>query len=279
MRLAVFCLIGLALCRAQAEPVEARRTAEQRLAYVEALMRDESAAARMLAHEAARRQQSAAREHLEQGRRLLEQNAPERALREAEQALRALMKARQLAPDPAHQAQVERVRYETQLAGVESLARSLRERPDASAQSAADVDRAARRVLEARTLAEGGRFAQAQLVLAASAALLASALDRLMAGRTLDYTPRFASAEEEYRSELARHRSLQELVPLALRVLQPEADAKGRIDQYMLASAKLRASAERAAGNHDHQTALEALREATSYLQRALTATGVGYPL
>jgi hypothetical protein len=279
MRLPVLIAMTLTACVAQADPADARRSADQRLRYVAELLRDEGALARISANEAARRETAAAREHLERGRRLLDEERGEAALREADQALQALLKARRLAPDPASEAAAARARYERQLAGVESLLASLRDRRDRTPESAADTERGARRVAEARQLADSGRFAQAELVLATAAALLASALDRLMAGRTLDYTPRFASTGEQYVAELARHRSLRELVPVALRALQPDAEAKRRVDQYLLASGRLMAAAERAAGNHDHQAALDALREATAYLQRALTATGVAYPI
>lgn len=271
--------MALTSCIAQADTAQARRLAEERLRYVAALLEDEKAAARISANEAARLEQASARQHVERGRRLLEQGAPESALREADEALQALIKARRLAPDAASEGAAERLRYEQQLAGVESLLGSLRDRKDRPPESASDIERASRRVAEARLLADSGRFAQAELVLAEAVAFLASGFDRVMAGRTLDYTPRYASTEEQYRDELARHRSLRELVPVALRALQPDADARRRVDEYLLASGRLSAAAERAAGNRNHEAALEALREATGYLQRALTATGVAYPL
>lgn len=279
MRLPALLVMALTSCIAQADTAQARRLAEERLRYVAALLGDEKAAARLSANEAARLEQASAQQHVERGRRLLEEGAPESALREADQALQALMKARRLAPDPASEGAAERLRYEQQLAGVESLLGPLRDRKDRPPESQSDIDRASRRVAEARVLADSGRFAQAELVLAEAVAFLASGLDRVMAGRTLDYTPRYASPEEQYRDELARHRSLRELVPVALRALQPDAEARRRVDEYLLASGRLSAAAERAAGNRNHEAALEALREATGYLQRALTATGVAYPL
>jgi hypothetical protein len=99
-----------------------------------------------------------------------------------------------------------------------------------------------------------------------------------MHARTLDYTARASTAVEEYEIELARHRSLADLVPLAVNDLKPRAEALKLIERYTEASTTLRTQAQQRQAAGDTQQALAHLRNALLFVQRALSTAGLVTP-
>ena len=273
--------LGLALCGAYAvAQSDARRAAEEKVRYAERLFEDSAAQRRIEADERARGAYGMAREQLARAKAHLAAGADEPGLRAVDEALQSLVAARRLAPDPASAEAALRKRYSERRQGAQSLLARLREylAGTPNEEGGRDLEHALKRIGDAESLAASARFEQAGMVLADAERILASALDRFIAGRTIDYTPRFASPEEEYRHELARHRSLSDLMPLALSALKPAPEARSLAERYLASSERLQAEAQDCAGRREFPPALRALRESNAFLQRALSATGVVYP-
>lgn len=191
-------------------------------------------------------------------------------------------RARQLVPDAATRLAEQRLRHaqllESTLGMLASARMHLEKRAgsgDDAAQARGDVARAGDLVASARKLAGFDRFEEANRTLAAAEQALLSALARALGSTTLNYTPRFESPAEEYRYESERFGSFRQLVPRALEKLKPAAAAARLVERYLEAGLQLRDEAARQAERGDTGMALEMIREATSWLQRALAAAGL----
>lgn len=273
-----------ALPQALADETERRSLVEQKTALVQRLLSDSPVVERVRAGG-----NDEARHHLANGManylRALAL-AREGKLEASEAAINDAMvligRARQLAPDPALRLAEQRVRHAQLLESTLGLLASARrhsERGDAPganpAEARGDVARAAELVASARRLAGLGRLEEANRMLASAEQAVLSALARALGSATLDYTPRFESPADEYRYETERFGSFRQLVPRALEELKPVEAAAQLAERYLEQGVQLRDEAERQAGRADTGAALKTIREATGWLQRALTAAGL----
>ena len=131
----------------------------------------------------------------------------------------------------------------------------------------------------ARGATQQGRHDEALELLDRAQQQVLAGLTRLLHASTLDYTMRPANPAEEFEIELARHRSLVDLLPLALDQLKPGRDASALMARYHAASQTLLAQAIQQYESANLSRALVHLRDATSQLQRALAAAGVATPV
>lgn len=198
------------------------------------------------------------------------------ALQSADEALRHLGLARRLVPDVSAQQTLSRQRHEQRAATVERLIEAWRQRAAAQpAVGGGDVTAAMELVARSRQQAGAGLHDEAGNSLAAAERHVLEGMQRVLQSTTLDYTQRGATPAEEFQLELARHRGLAELVPLALRDLKPRADMAALAERYADTSSTLRSQAQQQYQAGDVTSALGVLRNAVLYVQRALAAAGV----
>jgi hypothetical protein len=198
----------------------------------------------------------------------------------AGQALWAIGQARQLVPDDMRRVIQERVRYSALLLSTEGLLASYQRHRAQLAPNAPDTDavKAIERMDGAKLLANSERIADANRMLAEAEASLLVAINRLLGSATLDYAPRFDTPAQELAFELDRYRGFTDLVPLALRELNPRPEARALVDRYVEHGRTLRAAAESLAAQQNYPAALAAAREAIAQAQRALTSAGLVVP-
>lgn len=213
-------------------------------------------------------------------------HAREGRLAEGEAAINDAMalieRARKLVPDAATRLAEQRARH-TQLLqstlGMLASARRHLERSKAPgeelARAQAEVAHANDLLASARLLATNERFEEANRALDTAEQTLLSALSRALGSATLDYTPRFESAAEEYRYEMERFASFRQLVTRARQEFKPAAGAAQQADRHVAQGLALHEEAERQAARGETGSALQTIREATEALKRALTATGL----
>lgn len=264
-----------------AQDAAARRTVEQKLELVRQLVSDSPAARRIAASGNAHAQR-----HLDEGRRHFERAGE--ALRAgdiaaagaaADEALWSFGRARQLVPDDMSRTIAERVRYQQLLQSAERMVPTFRDHlAHAGAADAPDLAAAVDLIEQAKTLAAAERIAEANRALLQAERHLLVGLSRTIGDRTLVYRAHFETPAQEFDYELERHRSLHELVPVAIDELKPGEEARASIRQLVERSQSLRARAVALAGEHRHEGALETVREATVLLQRALTTAGLAMP-
>jgi len=264
--------------QAQAETTAAQ--VEQRIRLTASLIGDSATAQRIVG--SGRRD---AIGHLDEGRvhqavaeDLLQKGDVAGARRAVDEALRHIGLARRLVPDSPARAAAARQRYEQMQAALDRLLQAWHARVGPSADEDGDHLYASELMQTAQQFARESRHEEAVFTLGQSERHVLSGMNRVLHATTLDYTARAESPAQELALELARHRSLMDLVPLALRDLKPPPDAVQLIERYRDSSHALRAQAEQTAQHGDTALALSQIRNATLFLQRALGAAGVVTP-
>ena len=264
------------------------KVVEQKIQMVDRLLFNSPVAARVAGsqNEDARRHLAQARDLFSQGRAMAVAGQTTAADGLLNKAIAELGRAQQLAPDQTARLVSERARYEQLSGSVTALLQTYQLGGGGQGTVTLRADAAAERNLtqamaadeKARTAADAGQIAEANRLLdQALALLLKDALQRAE-GKTLVYDRRFSNAGEEYAYELARHRSLANLVPLAVLEYRPSKEAQVLIDRYVSQAGGLRERAEAQAAAADHAKALVILAEGTESLQRALKAAGLVVP-
>lgn len=262
-----------------ARPEVSAQAVEQKTQMVDRLVYNSPVAARIGGSQSAeaRRHFGNARDLLVHARALTASGQLRPADLLLNEAIWEIGRAQQLAPDERARLVEERARFQQLADSVDALAAGYPEpgaRPDA--QALLERVRGARQ--QARAQADDGRVVEANRTLeGALALLLRDALARFD-GQTLVYDRRFASTRDEFGFELARHRSYEGLVPLALLEYRPSAEARALIERYVNQARALRERAQAQASGGDTATALNTLGEGTEALQRALQAAGLSVP-
>lgn len=259
---------------------EARSHVEQRVRLAAKVIADGNAVQRIMASGNAQ-----AVSHLDEGR--LHQSIAEQALqrgdtaaagRAVDEALRHLSLARRLAPDaPARQAAL-RQRYAQMSANLKRLVETWREQMGPTDFEHGDMTSAVELIETAGYFAEVGRHEDAVHTLSTAERHVLAGMRQMLKPRELDYTQRASTPAEELQLELRRHQGLVDLVPLAINELRPRAEALSSIERYGEASRNLRAQALAQSQAGDIAGALNHIRNAMLYVQRALGAAGLAMP-
>lgn len=280
-------LVALALPTVPAQAADAdpaaRAQLEQRLKLSAALMADSSTTQRILAsgNPRAAALLDEGKVHHALAQDLLAKGDLAAARREADEALKQLGQARRLAPDAPGRQAAARVRYEQMLATLDRLVEAWHQRTGASPGSEiddGDLLAATGLMSTARGFGAAQRYDEAVYTLANAEGHVLAGMNRVMHARTIDYTARASTPAEEFELELARHRSLADLVPLAINDLKPRAEALQLIERYTEASTTLRAQAQQRQAAGDMAQALAHLRNALLFVQRALSTAGLVTP-
>lgn len=256
-----------------------RRVIEQKSALVQRVLADSPLARRIATggdDQARRYLAEAAAQHLR-----AQALAAEGRIQASEAAIDAAMaligKARQLSPDRNQMQSEQQGRYAAlrdSTQGLLAAARRHATRKPGEVEPP-ELSRGAGLVEEARGAADAGRFDDAQRALLGAERELLAGLARMLGSATLDYTLRFDTPAEEYRHETARFDSFRRLVPVALAGLKPAPDATRLAQQYAQRGLQLQNAAEQQSARGEMRAALETLREAIEWLQRALAAAGL----
>ena len=253
---------------------------DQRIRLTAQLIGDSPAAQRILAsgNQQAVSNLEAGRAHLAQAQDLLAKGDQSGALRLVDEALRHVAVARRLVPDAPSRQAAARQRFEVQSRHLESMLGAWRVRLAPGDADDRELVEAHGLMRTALGLAHDGRHEEANQVLQKAERQILSGMSRLLNQRTLDYTARPTTPAEAFQVELARHRELADLVPIALHDLKPDAEATTLIARYQETSQTLRNQALQRFEGGQTEDALAHLRNALLYLQRALNAAGVTTP-
>lgn len=272
--------LGLLLALPGAAADDARAQLEQRVQLAARLLADAPTAQRIAVSgnaqaisqlDEARLHHALAAEALQRGDLVL-------ARREVDAALRHVSQARRLVPDAAARQAAAGRRQEQMQATLARLVDAWRAHGGAEVEQDGDFYAAQSLIASARGFAEAGRHIDAVFTLDLAERHVLAGMNRALHARELDYTQRAATPEQEFQIELLRYQGLSELVPLAVSELRPRADAQVLIERYGQTSRELHAQALQKSQGGDAAGALEPLRQAMLFLQRALQAAGVALP-
>lgn len=206
---------------------------------------------------------------------------PDAAVKLLDEALRDIVAASRLVPDPAQLAAQERARYTGLYEATRAfigLYQGMSARQVAMPVAALDLERINAMVSKAETLANGSDHKNANTVLNDAYKSVVVALNKSLMAETIVYDLKFDTPAAEFKHELARNRSYEELVPLALVQLNTARESAQLSERYVQQSKTMRDTAQKTAAGGDYQAALKTIQEATSQLQRALRVAGVIVP-
>lgn len=205
----------------------------------------------------------------------------EPAIKLLDQALLEITAAARLVPDAAQLAAQERNRYAGLRESVRTfvgLHKSLAERMAGARSGELDTAGINAMLDKAEALAAGSKHKEANAVLGDAYKTVVGALSRMLMAQTIVYDMKFDTPADEFRHELARNRSYEDLVPLALRQLNVPRETAMLSERYVQRSKELRELAQKQAGGGDYPSALKSIQDATGALQRSLQIAGVVVP-
>lgn len=208
------------------------------------------------------------------------------ALKMLDETLREIAAASRLVPDTAQLATQERSRYASLLESTrafvnlhKNLSARMAARNVPSSGNPLDTILSVKQQMEkAESQASAGNYKDANAILNDAYKNVVTALNRMLMSETIVYDNKFESPAEEFRHELARNRSYEELVPLAIAQFNPPRETATMSERYAQQSRELRGAAEKQAASGDYTTAMKTIQDATTHLQRALRTAGVIVP-
>ncbi len=200
------------------------------------------------------------------------------ARREVDEALRLLGLARRLVPDAQARQAAMQQQNERKGAELARLVEAWRESVSSGSGDEGELLSAIGLIETARRMGQQGRNDEAGALLDNARQIVLAGLGRQLNARTLDYTQRAANPGEEFQIELARHRSLVDLLPVALEQLKPGPDAAALMARHRASSQAMLAQAMQQYESANMARALDHLRDASAQLQLALGAAGLRTP-
>lgn len=203
-----------------------------------------------------------------------------------DEALRKIVAASHLVPDVAQQEDQLKSRNAELRAAIttfKSLHGSISSRIDTKKSqdarlSATDSNKIDGIVAGTDALAAQGRHHDANLLLTDAHKVVVSTLNKMLAAETIVYSLKFNSPAEEYRHELARNHSYEELIPIALAQLNSTLETAAQAERFTQQSRSLRDMAQKKANSGEYLVAVKTMQEATDHLQRSLRTAGVFVP-
>lgn len=189
------------------------------------------------------------------------------------------------APDPVKVEAEQRARYEELLDSVRGIQITYQEmRKDMSPGDKqlpvvnANLERNLSLIDKVQVLAEKKQYREAISQLESGYAAGIADLNKLMDSVTSTYEAKFNTPAEEFDHELARYRSYEELVPIALVELKPNEGSIKMSERLVQQSQASRDTAKQQAASGDYQTAIATMHEATKRMQSALKTLGLMVP-
>lgn len=269
--------------RAQAEQAVARAVtpdkAKQKLGYAEMLLGSSEAVRRAEASDNAEAKNliAQAREKISAARAALNAGDATAALNGADEAMRLVTSATRLVPSDKELVAADAKYKEMldQIHGFESSYKQNRSRIGKKEGAELDQRKFDDLLAQAKALAGKDQHAEANKSLAQAQALITTALTNLLNAETMVYDKKFASPRDEYQNELARYKSYEELIPVAIEQRQPSQNMQTLMDGFVTKARGIEKEGKDLAAKGDFKMAIMALQAATENLQRALQLVGV----
>jgi hypothetical protein len=263
----------------------------QKQAFADSLIEDESVARRIRESQdvEAQRLLTVAKDSYAKALAAIRNKDFTAAENQLNETLSAIGRARRLVPDTQALIAKQRSEYAMAMDRIESMQKSymsylkrVKLPADLSSnqetQGQANLDEMARFLEEAKVHAKAERWNDALLVLEKAEQTIKSAMGRILGLMTFEVSPRFNSPQEEYTYDLERNRSLAEMVPVAIAELKPSDDIRATIENLVEQNQAAIDLAIEYAKARDYRRALANLHAGISYLEVALTTTGLVLP-
>jgi hypothetical protein len=256
--------------------------AKQKVMFAEMFISKSPAARRIDASNNARAKQllADARLLLDKARSAQAAGDDAAAIDTVNEALRNMTEASQLVPSESQRVELQ-AHYEELLHAAHTYEKSYRRNLKLMQKKGKkdlpdlDIDKVSATIAEAEKLADNDQLVEANQLLAKLQRTITGALTQLLAEETMDYTLTFDTPKEEYEYELARYKSYEELIPIAIEQKRPSKQSRALMDSFVDKAKGIYELSGPKAGEGDYTTAIQMLQGATSHLQRALRIVGV----
>ena len=255
-----------------------RRLIEQKRDLADNMLYQSAGAKRIAASsdQAAQQQLAEARGLFDRARAALDANDLKTADSLLSEALRKMSKAARQVPDAAAEEDEKRQRFNKTLAEIEGFQSAYESSMQrlGSESTAAALKQVSESVTKAKSLADKGKWDEANQVLSDAHGVMVNSMNKLLASKTITYELKFDSPKAEFEYELKRNQSYEELVPMALANFRPPEDVVKQVEEFVGKGQELRAAAKKQAVAGDYQSALDTLSESTGYMQTAVEQAG-----
>ena len=200
-----------------------------------------------------------------------------------DEALSLLEDAARLTSDPLQTETRQRERYAELLDDVRAFQATYQDlRGGLSAKDVklhdAKIERTRDMIYRAQVMVRDGLYQEATELLERVHEVYISVLNELLASSALVYDTKFKTPMEEFEYELARYRSYEELIPIALDQFKPDEFTLKLSERYVQDGRTAHGAAEKQAAGGDHPAAISTLQDATKRLQTALRTIGLEVP-
>lgn len=262
-------------------PAAAEAQLRQKIDFANLLVNSSKGAQRVAAssNAQAREMFSQARDHLAAAQNTFKGGDMAKAQGEVDAVLRLVSAAGRLVPESSHDANDPKSRYKELQDSIKTFEASYKQHQEKLASKKGggtlDMKKYKETLAKAEEQANAGQYEEANKLLASAQRAVTGALSALLHSETVVYDKSFATPAEEYEYELARYKSYEELIPLALEQRRPPPFTVEKMDELSKKARTLQSEAEKLAAKGDHPSAIGALQEATVQLQRALMVAGV----
>lgn len=200
-----------------------------------------------------------------------------------DEALSVLEEAARQTSDPQQAETRQRERYAELLDDVRAFEATYQD--VRSGQPAKDmkrhdtkIERTRDMIYRAQVMVRDGLYKEATELLERVHGVYLSVLNELLESTALVYDTKFKSPVEEFEYELARYRSYEELIPIALDQFKPDEFTLKLSERYVQDARTAHGAAEKQAAGGDHAAAIGTLQDATKRLQTALRTMGLEVP-
>lgn len=268
---------------AEAEFARQRAAIEQKMSFASQVLFQAAGARRVAASDNADAKAilSEARELFTKARAAIDARNLVAANDLVSESLRLAARAVQQVPDEGQDVQ-QRLRFTHRLQDLQTFQashllsmRQVSEVPTGATRPP-ELEQVRELMAQAQTLADSGKYGDAQQTLARAAEVITTSAPKLMAGRAADYDIKFASASGAFEFENARFHSYEDLVPVAVGYLKPPQERMEEIRKAVDEGRRIHEQSRELAVKGEFERAARLSEQATAQMRKALKVAGVG---
>jgi hypothetical protein len=264
-------------------PALDKNEVQQRLNFVNMYITTSAAAGRIAAsnNEEAKTKYKNAQDRLAEAVSAFDSDKLQEAKSKFDEAMSLMNEAAKLVPSES-MLKLAKAKNEELMRGVADMEASYKQNRDSIVGEGGaknlpklDSEKLHKTIDTAKTLAEEGKYDEANKILSGAMNEISDALNKLLANRTVAYEMKFETPAQEYEYELDRFSSLEKSIPLAIEQKQPSQATLTLTESYVDKGKEKRAQANADAKQKNFAAATENIKNGSEQLETALKLLGV----
>lgn len=189
------------------------------------------------------------------------------------------------APDPARLEAEQKQKYDELVESMQGLEVTYREMQKTISSRdpnytviSNNLGRTSQVLSQARGMAQQRQYKEASALLDRSYSAGVADLNRIMGSAVMSYEVTFNTPADEYKHELARYKSFEDLIPVAHEQLKPDSGKRMMSDRAVGQAKQTAQMAQSQASGGNYQAAIAGLNDATNKMKTALKILGLNLP-